>query len=283
MPRPNSDREIYPNAPLEFVACEVKFPYTPGLADSSRVTQIQRALYETFPLVQPAVSFEVSPGSAPLPFAAAQMLGLSGVGNLLRFLSRDRQLGVLITPESVSVETTRYSRYEELRDRVRQVLDAVKKVEPTIPGISRIGLRYIDEIRVSKGVSAPADWAKFVDKRLVGPLTLKLGTTPPETVQGTLQYNLGGSKRVVMRFGVQKGRAIGDAPLRRRKKALPEGLYFLVDIDSFWTGQEPLTEFSIDVTLATCDELHRPVRQLFEGIITDRLRDEVLRNAHRGN
>lgn len=52
-----------------------------------------------------------------------------------------------------------------------------------------------------------------------------------------------------------------------------------MDIDSFWAPSDGFPEFDIEMLLAMCDDLHAPVRSLFERLITDRLRKEVLRHA----
>jgi uncharacterized protein (TIGR04255 family) len=51
-----------------------------------------------------------------------------------------------------------------------------------------------------------------------------------------------------------------------------------MDIDSFWTPEGPIPEYDRDMLVSTCDQLHMPVRRLFESMITDRLREEVLRS-----
>lgn len=270
--------EVFPNAPLEFVACEVRFPTALGLAEQPQLLRVQRAMYEWLPLVEPASVTIGTAGSSP----ASMQLTIGGGANVLRFIARDRRFGVLVTPEQVSIETTNYSRYAEFRQRIEQVLTSLQGVEPPIPGLTRIGLRYIDEIRVGKRVVGNADWAKYVNSKLVAPLTLPLGTQTPQTLQGAIQFELNDSRNVAMRFGAQKGRYVGDAPLRRRKSA-EDGMYFYIDIDSFWTGGEPIREFSAHDILATCDDLHEPTRQLFDSVITERLRADVLRNARNGN
>jgi uncharacterized protein (TIGR04255 family) len=51
-----------------------------------------------------------------------------------------------------------------------------------------------------------------------------------------------------------------------------------IDIDSYWNAQETeLPPFTVPEILAICDQLHEPTRDLFEKVITDKLRDEVLR------
>jgi uncharacterized protein (TIGR04255 family) len=79
------------------------------------------------------------------------------------------------------------------------------------------------------------------------------------------------------------GQAVGNAPLKRRSPPSNSGPYFLVDIDSFWAAGDAVPEFSVNRALEMIDQLHGPVRELFEAAITERLRTEVLRSKKRGN
>jgi len=54
---------------------------------------------------------------------------------------------------------------------------------------------------------------------------------------------------------------------------------FRLDIDSYWQPSVEVPEFDRDLILDLADTLHKPVREVFERLITDRLREEVLRNA----
>jgi uncharacterized protein (TIGR04255 family) len=268
-------REIYPNAPLEFVACEVRFPYAPSLTGEDTVARLHRAFAGWLPVIEHGVRGDVT-----------FVLNPAGVLNLapgppmrqVRFLSRDRTLSVLVAPNLVSVETTQYGRFEAFKDNVIQTLTALAQAEPPPAGLARIGLRYIDEVRVPGIDEVSGPWTRYIDERLAGPVTLRLDGASPVLLQGTLQFDLGEGRQVVMRYGAMKGQSVRDAPLRRRAVKGP-GAYFLIDIDSFWEARDPMPEFSIDAALAICDILHRPVRELFEAAVTDRLRDEVLRRV----
>jgi len=52
-----------------------------------------------------------------------------------------------------------------------------------------------------------------------------------------------------------------------------------LDIDSFWTPEGFIPEFDPQVLVEKSEELHDPLRTLFETVITDRLRNEVLRGG----
>ena len=262
--------EVYPNAPLEFVACEVRFPLAPALGEDTALPSLHRSFYKWLPIVEPGLetTMIMGPGAAQPPITTRNV----------RFVARDRRFGVLVAPTQVTVETTAYTRYPEFRASVERALKAVEAADVSIPGLARVGMRYIDEIRVSEVDERLADWTGFIDERLSSAATLSLAGREPSMAQGALQFELGESQRIVVRYGAMRGQAVSDAPLRRRRRE-ESGAYFLVDIDSFWTAEDGLPEFTTEATLALCDRLHEPVWQLFEATVTDRLRDAVLRRA----
>lgn len=265
-----SDHEVYPNAPLEFVACEVRFPLAPALGEDAALPRLHRSFYEWLPLVEPGIetTLIMGPGVAQPPITTKNV----------RFVARDRRLGVLVAPTQVTVETTAYARYSEFRASVERALRAVESSDMGIPGLTRVGMRYIDEIRVPGIDDRLGAWTRFIDERLSSATTLSLAGREPSMVQGVLQFECGDGQRIVVRYGAMRGQAVSNAPLRRRKKE-ESGAYFLVDIDSFWEAQEGLPEFSTQASLALCDRLHQPVWELFEAIVRDPLREEVLRRA----
>jgi len=276
---PPDDHEIYPSAPLEFVACEVRFPFSPILSEEATLPRLHRAFYDWLPLIEPGVGIEATLVVGP---GAVSQLPSSTTTKQLRFLNRDRTLGVLVAPNLVSIETTHYPRYEAFKASIARTLSALAQAEAGVAGLARIGLRYIDEVRVPGIEEVPGSWTDYIDERLAGAVGLTLAGVSPVFLQGTMQFDLGDGERVVMRYGAMKGQSVGNAPLRRRE-ADQKGAYFLIDIDSFWTSEDPIPEFSVDSALAICDKLHQPVRELFEASVTERLRDEVLRRVPDGD
>jgi len=80
-----------------------------------------------------------------------------------------------------------------------------------------------------------------------------------------------------LRYGATQGWSVDpNGPLRL--KSADHGPYFLLDIDSYWTSPAELVpEFALDDALMLCNELHSPVREVFEAAITEKLRNDVLR------
>src|SRR6185369_1470217 len=103
--------------------------------------------------------------------------------------------------------------------------------------------------------------------------------TKRSRMEGALSFNLESSHRVIVRYGNLEGEVVGEGILRPKPNKVHSGNFFLVDIDSFVEGQAGNDAFSSDSALAICDRLRRPVREIFEKCITDRLRNEVLRKG----
>jgi uncharacterized protein (TIGR04255 family) len=183
-------------------------------------------------------------------------------------------VSVTVAPTALIVETTAYSRFEEFLDVVQRALEAVNNAV-SLAGIQRVGLRYIDEIRVA-GVDAPVDWDGYINDGLLWATRLDPNLHPQRT-EGVAEFEMEGGYRTVMRFGAMSGRVVDPGgPLRVRRTG--DGPFFLIDLDSFWLPRDgDVPEFSVERVLDTCTELRKPIRGLFEASITDRLRDEVLR------
>jgi uncharacterized protein (TIGR04255 family) len=191
--------------------------------------------------------------------------------NLTRITVRDRTQVVTLRPESVSIEATRYGGYSEFRLLLERVFTAVERVlEPD--GLTRLGLRYIDEIRVP-GLSVVDEWAEWVDQALLAPLAeglSRLGWS------NTAQYETGDERRLVLRYGPAPGPVVDTGGLLRRPVAPGPGPVFVMDFDSFWQPSD-IPAFATESLLSACDELRRPARALFDQLITDRLINEVFR------
>ena len=142
-------------------------------------------------------------------------------------------------------------------------------------GVERAGLRYINEVRVP--TDGDIDWAEWMHPSLLGPRSNTKIEPPLGQWQGVGIYGSQPGQMLVFRYGPREGFAIDPSSDLRRVRRTDGGPFFLIDIDSFWTPADAVPEYERDMLMAQCDELHEPIRTLFEGIITDRLRDEVFR------
>ncbi|MEO6626998.1 MAG: TIGR04255 family protein [Aquihabitans sp.] len=263
------EREVYPNAPVVLVALELRHPAAEVLSNAQRL-KIKRRLAAHVPIMRSAELTQIATihtVGSPAPEIRVE--------EFPRYFNRSNTFAVSMRTEAIVIETTRYVRWEELRKVAVEVLKARQDVGG-LDGIERVGLRYIDEIRVP---GDPADgWASWVDRTLLGPASLgeELGLGPV-LWQGLTAFTPGPERTIVLRYGPREGYAVDPAGDLKRSTPTP-GPFFLLDVDSFWTPDNGVPEFDIETLLMTCEELHAPVRTLFERLITDRLRNEVFRH-----
>lgn len=264
--RSMSEPDVYPNAPVVLVAVEVRHPTADALTPAENRAMKSR-LSEHLPIERSGqqVSVQLLAG-APVSTATTE--------HFPRYVNRDMTLSVSIRREAVVIEASRYPGWEEFRALVYQALDARTEVAP-IAGVERLGLRYIDEVRIPG--DDEVDWAEWIHPSLLGPTLPSAVDLPISQWQGLGIYGVQPGNTLVFRYGPREGFAIDPSSDLRRVKQADAGLFFLMDIDSFWTPNGPIPEYDREMMVSTCDTLHTPARTLFEGMITDRLRDEVLR------
>jgi len=259
--------EVYPNAPVVLVALEVRHPTADPLSTSD-VRKIKKQLGLHFPLESQgqAANFQVTVGVAEAEVT---------VETFARFLNRAKTAAISFRKEAIVVETSAYPGWDRFRGYVASALAARIGASPVV-GVERVGLRYIDEVRVPSTDAGEVSWGDWIDGSLLGP-PREIIDLPLDQWQGMGVYGTQPGTGLIARYGPRVGFAVDPNSDLRRPSPRDGGPFFLIDIDSFWTPTAEVPEFDIEVLMAQCDELHAPVRKLFEGVITHRLRDEVLR------
>lgn len=253
---------MYPNAPIIFVAAELRYVSREPL-DPAGLMRAQKILKPDFPLY----SEEVAAPDAP------QSEGLGKV----QWSTRDKRTVVTFDQESVAVKTTDYLGYAALQ---RLLLLAIAGVQQCRSDqvVERFGLRYVDEIRVpSEDASEKIDWAEWIDPRLTG-LGDVLGVAgfSPVVTQGRAFFSDSRDRFVVFRYGSDRGFAVDSTEELRRPLPVP-GEFFLLDIDSVWLAADSAFVWGDGTMFKVMDSVHAPVHDFFENSITERLREEVLR------
>jgi uncharacterized protein (TIGR04255 family) len=189
------EREIYPNPPIVLMAVEVRHSPCEPL-DRKQVSRLSALMRDWLPLPGEVnvMSVEVQ-GGAGVPPTHQQT-----IETFPRWTTRDRRTALTVRPTSLLLETTKYGSYE----RIRALLGAAARARVAIAppaGIERIGLRYIDEIRVplNNGEIRPA-WGDWVHPALLGPVHIgeNLGLTPAAS-EGAAVYSGENNRALVLR------------------------------------------------------------------------------------
>jgi uncharacterized protein (TIGR04255 family) len=260
------EHEVYPNAPVVLVALEMRHTEVESLTPTEvRAVKARLSKYVPIPRNAQIASQLIVPGQPTQ--ANVEQYG--------RFINRENTIAVSFRREAITVEATKYPGWDEFREIVSAAFEARIAVSPP-DGVVRLGLRYINEIRVP--AEGEIDWSKWINSSILGPSSTEQIPLPLTQWQGIAVYGRQPGHAMVVRYGLSEGFAVDpNSELRRTRPA--DGPFFLMDIDSFWLPEGPIPELEDDALIGTCDELHGPVRTLFEGLITDKLRDEVLRRA----
>lgn len=266
------DSEVYPNAPLQLVAFEARFPVVRKLSSPEAMDAVQSKLDTLFPIYEPVTQGIIT--FVPMVPASKEL----SAG--FRLLSRSKMTAATFLQNSLIFETTDYVQYAGFRADLEKVLLAFEHATK-IPGVERLGLRYIDEIRLPESKLTPKDWIPYISPALLTQLEVGGENLRPSKIEGALQFNPDRSHTVVMRYGTLEGEVVSPKGSLRLRPKLHGGSFFLMDIDSFWLPEDGLQDFSVDTTLKLCDGLRKPMRELFEDSITHRLRNDVFRKERK--
>jgi uncharacterized protein (TIGR04255 family) len=261
-------REVFRNSPLQYVVLEIKYPYAPRLRQNSTRDAILIDLDDVLPIVTQQQHVTMS-GTVGGPVNQQ-------VEQVPHAFNAARTTRLAITASALTLDTTDYTNFEEFRKLANHCLEALSK-HASPAAIERVGLRYVNEIRVPDPVKDARDWSGWVADALVAAASIDSGHQTMG-LQGVVQYATGEHRSLALRFGAAlDGSLMGDGPLKRREYT-QSGPFFALDFDSFW---EPPVDVSpswdLESLMTVIDELHVPVGATFQAVITDKLRDSVLR------
>ncbi|MDX3548822.1 TIGR04255 family protein [Streptomyces europaeiscabiei] len=258
-------REVYSNPPLALVTAEVRYPYAPRLRQADTLDRIQLALEDELPIRK-------TEERATLEFTLAGGMNKTKNMQVYRYLDRTSTHSAVISPEAFTIETTRYTDFPDFLALLLKVATAIAD-EKAIPAIERVGIRYIDEIRVPEKIKDASQWGNWVAPALLPQLNPGVGLL--KSSQGVSFFETGESTYLQFQYAAVDGAPIvSNKPLRRLTR--PEsGKFFVLDFDSFWQSRTPedSRSFTTEFLEDTLTRLHQPTGKMFQAAITDRLRD----------
>jgi uncharacterized protein (TIGR04255 family) len=164
---PPSPRTLFEKAPIVLlqVVCSVQFPRVLRI-EAQPPAEFQEAIRGVFPLYERPPGL-VAPQGMEIPREVLQLLSTQVGSTAHQFLTEDRKSTVALTPENVSLTTTGYTRWEDFRAQVHEILTALARIYAP-PFYSRVGLRYIDVLhRESLGLKG-RPWSALINPDLIG-------------------------------------------------------------------------------------------------------------------
>lgn len=225
---PEYSRVLFRKSPLALSIVQVKFPPIEGFDDTASVRQFQTKLRTTYPQFrrEPGVNFLIT------PTGVEQSQG----SNTLRFDSLDHAWAVVISQESVSLETRSYRDIHDLSSRLTTLLETVEKVlDPKYQ--TRFGLRYINEIRHPEGTRY-STWRKLLNSDLFPTGFLEtVGGHVDQTIAELRTSQPNGS--LLLRHGFLDGTTV----VPQQNQPPKNGPFYLLDMDY---SDQTATDFDPD-------------------------------------
>jgi len=257
------DREMFAEPPLVLVAAEIRFSDAPRLRQQETLDAVSIAFDRRFPLSGPigGVSL-VSAG----PGAAPQLAQRRGV--VLR--NADSTEALTATPTSLTYETTDYRGFAAVRDALADGCRTLTGLDVR-PAIARIGLRYINEVRVPEAPADVSGWSHWIEPALLAPLSVTADRAVSRGIQGATLLDLG-SGLLNARYAAFNDGAT-NVPGHLRRRPFNPGPFFGLDFDGFTEfGTNPAVLLDAGVVAEALPVLHGAAGSVFQRSITDEAR-----------
>lgn len=265
------NREIFPNAPLALVAAEIRFTDAARLRQQQTKDEVTIALEGRFPFAEPLQQAEVNlslVAGGPQPHVQQRR------GVVLKTASSTETLTIM--SESLTYETTAYKSFEELLEGIADACDALDAAKVR-PALQRVGLRYIDEVRVPEKITDVRQWRTWINDRLLGYVEVGPEGCPATGTQSISTYDLGEGRGLNFRFAALPDGSV-VVPQFLKRPPVQSGPFFVLDFDGFhdFTGQD-VVPLSAEVVRDSLAAVHIPCGAAFQRSITD-----VARKLFRG-
>lgn len=257
------NREVFAQPPVVLVTAEVRFTDAPRLRQQATLDAVSIALDRRFPLSTPLGGVGVVSGG---PGAAPQLAQRQGV--VLRDAAGTG--AVTVTPSALSYQTTDYRGFDAVRDVLTEACRTLTQLDVR-PAVTRIGLRYVDEIRVPEAPGDPSGWSRWIEPALLAPLVVGGASPVSDGVQGAAAFVLERG-RLDFRYSTFTAGATG-LPAHLRRRPFTPGPFFALDFDGYEEfGADPVVLLDAGVVADVLPVLHHATGSAFQRSITDEAR-----------
>lgn len=259
------NREIFPYSPLALVTAEVRLTDSPRLRRQDILDEVAIALEDRFPFSHPHANVMLNVGNIAPDFMP--MLHVEQQRGVVLTNSTSTE-SVTITPGSFIYETTAYREFDDFRMGVITVCEALIGANVR-PGLVRVGLRYIDEIRVPEPITDIRAWNTWIDGSVLRPLAVGPSDAAARTAQGLVTFDLGGGKGLNFQHAALNQGPVVEPNILKRKRFDP-GPFFVLDLDGYRDfAPHDAVRLNADEVADILSAVHDPAGAAFQRAITD--------------
>lgn len=262
------DREVFAHAPVRYVVVDVQFTDEPDFGGEAARDAVRGELRGEFPLFE-RLTLQT------LQFGPAGTRQLESGG--WRFRNAAKTAAVNVTPSAIAFDTTTYRRFEDVLDTLAAVVPIVTR--SGTPDVVRVGVRYVNEIRVGGDRDGVGRWDGWISESLL--VAERALARDGGRVLGTFERTDDDGSAVRMAWAHGRGWVVApEGSLVVPDPPAPDSPYFVIDIDAYRAfsarTQFPLSWSALAPSL---ERLHDAAEPLFRAAITDKLVDTYFRKA----
>lgn len=258
------NREAFSRPPVVLVTAQVLFTDSPRLRQQQNLDAIAIALESRLPFAEQVTGMGAENPGPGLPPRMAPRTGM-----VLR--NADNTESLTLTSSSLTFETTAYRDFDHFKTGLLTGCRALVAAGVR-PALRRIGLRYINEIRVPEPVNNVRDWAPWIYPGVLGLVSVSADTVPVRAIQGAVAFDLGNGGGLNAGYAaLNDGTVVNPQFLVRAP--FPAGPSFVFDLDGY-------CEFGLDVNVQLDEAVvadilspvHGHIGAAFQRSITDKAR-----------
>jgi len=252
------NREVLKAPPLVLALCQVNFATKLRATTDEVAGAFQDKVDARYPLLNPIEmqSFEFSGTAGQSP----QARNLPGK-TILQFADHASDWVVSLSSDSIALECRSYQHFEEFLDRLQEVLDAcIATVRPTV--VNRIGLRYINEIRLT----SITDVSTVVRSELLGPLSEPIFQVSTKNALQSFELATQSRARINFNHGYFPS---GTTIQLRPNESSQSNPFYLIDLDVYqvFAGNDEMAMNSKGL-VDRASEFHDTLSRIFWWAIT---------------
>lgn len=252
-------RTHYANSQLREVICQLRFPAILSIG-AKEPAEFQDAVRHLFPRY--AVKQDLPPVKVTVVNGVPQAEKAAPITNY-HFVSADNKWKLNLTRDFISISTLAYDNWEEFGKMLdRPLAEFIRIYQPAF--FQRIGLRYSNLFSRQKLEVEEKLWRDLIAAPYLGVLAQEdLGEQRCSQCSTQFDLALDNSCRAKVQTGLARLKPAPNAPQDNEVK-------FVLDLDLYMGG-----ELAPMLAPGALETLHGHSTSLFEGAITDALRDAL--------
>lgn len=159
---------------------------------------------------------------------------------------------ISLEPDAIVIDIKKYTNYDEFKRLVQKIIQNLETENPSVK-VSRVGLRYVNQITLSEG--HPLEWTGFIKEPLISSINFVEKQNELSRLIGIIELN-----RSEYSIKFQYGLFNSEYPNPIAKKE------FLLDYDCYSRNETHLSS-----VLGQVDTYHNAIKELFRYSILDDL------------